>query len=115
MPAEAHRLTRPLGRRDRRMLALLACAALVGTPGAVLLSRHGTRDGASTRCVEMTRAAITRSAIPASQPARPPVMIAATPTKPNAPILIQTLAIGRSIRSRSGVIAERSPRRLPSG
>ena len=34
MPAEASRLQRKLGRRDRRLLAVLACAATVGGPAA---------------------------------------------------------------------------------
>jgi hypothetical protein len=36
MPVEAARLRHPIGRRDRRLLAVLACAAALGGPAAVL-------------------------------------------------------------------------------
>lgn len=36
MPADATRLTRRIGRRDRRLFAVLACAAAFGGPAAVL-------------------------------------------------------------------------------
>ncbi len=36
MPAEANRLNHRIGRRDRRLFAVLACAAALGGPAAVL-------------------------------------------------------------------------------
>ena len=36
MPSEAGRLQHSIGRRDRRLFAVLACAAAIGGPAAVL-------------------------------------------------------------------------------
>ena len=58
MPVETGRLQRRIGPRDRRFLALLACAALVGTPSAVLLGGHGERSSVGARCVTTTGASI---------------------------------------------------------
>jgi hypothetical protein len=60
MPAEAVRLQRRIGDRDRRFFAALACAALVGTPAIVLVGRHGSgpvthEDG---KCVAVAHAGV---------------------------------------------------------
>lgn len=56
MPAEARRFQHRLGTRDRRFLALLACAAAAGTSAAVLLGGHDARSTTAARCVTTTRA-----------------------------------------------------------
>jgi hypothetical protein len=60
MPAEAARLEREVGRRDRRFLAALACAAVIGTPVAVLIARHdskpASRSGAA--CIDAPHAGV---------------------------------------------------------
>jgi hypothetical protein len=58
VPAEATRLKRRLGARDRWFLALLAFAALTGTVGALLLTHSGASLNAErdARCVEVIRA-----------------------------------------------------------
>ncbi len=52
MPAEASRLERPVGARDRRLLAALGSAAVAGiVAAAVLAAGHGrqaTREGCIT-------------------------------------------------------------------
>jgi hypothetical protein len=60
MPAEASRLQRRIQRRDRWFFAVLACAAAIGTPAAVLLSRHGPahESGPSARCIETDHAGV---------------------------------------------------------
>lgn len=58
MPAETRRLQRRITGRDRWFLALLACAALVGTPSAVLLLQHSSRPGTGALCVTTIRASI---------------------------------------------------------
>lgn len=58
MPAETKRLQRRITPRDRWFVAVLACAALVGTPAAVLLSAHSARPGADAGCVTTVRASI---------------------------------------------------------
>jgi len=52
VPAEAHRLRRRLGRRDRLALAALACAVAAATGGSVALDVGGSsppRAGCVTR------------------------------------------------------------------
>jgi hypothetical protein len=60
VPAEAARLKRQVGRRDRRFLAALACAAVVATPAIILAGRHETtpssREGAA--CIEVAHAGV---------------------------------------------------------
>ncbi len=60
MPAEAVRLQRRIGHRDRRFFAALACAALLGTPAIVLVGRQGS--GPATRhdatCVDVAHAGV---------------------------------------------------------
>jgi hypothetical protein len=60
MPAEAVRLQRRIGQRDRRFFAALACAAVIGTPAIVLAGRHGS--GPATRkaatCVDVAHAGV---------------------------------------------------------
>jgi hypothetical protein len=58
VPAETQRLQRRITPRDRWFVAVLACAALVGTPAAVLLSSHDARPGADAGCVTTVRASI---------------------------------------------------------
>lgn len=50
MPAEAARLHRPVGERDRRFFAALALLAAAGTAAGVLLCGHGGRSTAR-RCL----------------------------------------------------------------
>jgi hypothetical protein len=60
MPAEAARLKRQVGRRDRRFFAALACAAVVATPAIIFAGRHETtpssREGAA--CVDVAHAGV---------------------------------------------------------
>lgn len=60
MPAEAARLKRQVGRRDRRFFAALVCAAVVGTPAIILAGRHETtppsRQGAA--CIDVPHAGV---------------------------------------------------------
>ena len=60
MPAEAARLKRQVGRRDRRFFAALACAAVVATPAIILAGRHETtpssREGAA--CIDVAHAGV---------------------------------------------------------
>jgi hypothetical protein len=60
VPAEAARLKRRVGRRDRRFFAALACAAVVATPAIVLAARHETkpspREGAA--CIDVAHAGV---------------------------------------------------------
>ena len=58
MPAETTRLQRRIAARDRWFFALLAAAALVGTPIAVVLSRHDPRPSTGPPCVATIRASI---------------------------------------------------------
>ena len=58
MPAEAKRLQRRITGRDRSFLVVLAAAALVGTPSAVLLSQHRSTPSPDAHCVTMIRAFI---------------------------------------------------------
>ena len=58
MPAEAHRLQRRVGARDRRFFAALACAAAIGTGiGAVAFS-HGSDSHTALRCVTRNAAGV---------------------------------------------------------
>ena len=54
MPADAARLRRPVGDRDRRFFAALALLAAVGTTAGVLGFGHGGSSGA-TRCLAFDR------------------------------------------------------------
>lgn len=60
MPAEAARLKRQVGRRDRRFFAALACVAAVATPAIILAGRHETtpssREGAA--CIDVAHAGV---------------------------------------------------------
>ena len=58
MPAETQRLQRRITGRDRWFLVVLASAALVGTPSAVLLSPHGSPPSTDARCVTTIHASI---------------------------------------------------------
>jgi hypothetical protein len=58
MPAETKRLQRKISARDRWFFALLACAALVGTPTAVLLSKRSSHPSTDAHCVTTIRASI---------------------------------------------------------
>lgn len=53
MPAEANRFERRLGRRDRRFLAALACAALIGTTVAAVAAGHGPDAPPQAGCVTL--------------------------------------------------------------
>jgi hypothetical protein len=57
MPAEAIRLQRRLGARDRWFLTLLVLAVLVGSAVAVAIGRSGSSDAsADAGCVSIMRA-----------------------------------------------------------
>jgi hypothetical protein len=57
MPAEAIRLQRRLGTRDRWFIALLLLAVLLGSASAVAVSRLSSSDAsADAGCVSITRA-----------------------------------------------------------
>ncbi|MDX6618676.1 MAG: hypothetical protein QOK36_1062 [Gaiellales bacterium] len=56
MPAEAIRLRRRLGARDRLFIAILVAAALIGTIAAVVAARGGDSAAAGRRCISITRA-----------------------------------------------------------
>jgi hypothetical protein len=58
VPAESERLRRRISGRDRWFLLLIAVAALVATPSAVLLSRHGSHSSPDPNCVTVLRASI---------------------------------------------------------
>ena len=60
MPAEAVRLKRRIGRRDRRFFAALVCAAAVGIPAIVLVGRHGEVQASpgSATCIEAAHAGV---------------------------------------------------------
>lgn len=59
MPAEVQRLTRPIGRRDRRLMAVLAASGVLlaggGAAFATLRSGHGS---AEERCVAVPAAGV---------------------------------------------------------
>ena len=57
MPAEAVRLQRRLGARDRWFIALLVGATLIGTLATMVVGRVGADGGtAGASCVEVSRA-----------------------------------------------------------
>ena len=57
MPAEAIRLQRRLGARDRWFLIVLAVAVLLGTAAALAVDRASSSDAnADAGCVSITRA-----------------------------------------------------------
>ena len=58
MPAETERLKRRITGRDRWFLVVLASAALLGTPSAVLLSSHGSDPSTDAGCVTTLRASV---------------------------------------------------------
>jgi hypothetical protein len=58
VPTESERLRRRISGRDRWFLVLIAVAALVGTPSAVLMAQHGSHPGADPNCVTVLRASI---------------------------------------------------------
>lgn len=58
MPAETERLRRGITGRDRWFLVVLAAAALVGAPSAVLLSASGSTQTTDAGCVATVRASI---------------------------------------------------------
>lgn len=59
MPAEANRLTRPIGRRDRRLMAVLAAAGvLLGGGGGAYATLHSGRGSADERCVVVPAAGV---------------------------------------------------------
>ena len=60
MPAEAHRFTHRLGARDRRFLAVFACAALLGAiaVGLLLQGHNETLTPPGGHCVVEARASI---------------------------------------------------------
>jgi hypothetical protein len=55
MPAEAARLHRAVGSRDRRLILAAACAALAAGPAALLVGGHAHANPA-VRCVSTLRA-----------------------------------------------------------
>ena len=61
MPAEAARLERRIGRRDRRFFAVLACAAVIGAPAIVLAARHAAASPATrpdVACIDAPHAGV---------------------------------------------------------
>jgi hypothetical protein len=56
VPAEATRLQRRIGARDRWFLALLAVAALIGTASALVFGQRSADPSAEARCVAIIRA-----------------------------------------------------------
>jgi hypothetical protein len=59
VPAEAHRLQRRIGDRDRRFFAALACAAAIGTGGgAAVVAVHDGGSPAGQRCVSRDAAGV---------------------------------------------------------
>jgi len=58
MPAEAARLTRRIGRRDRRFLAALAGAGAAGTAVAALFVTHGEASTPRSDCVTLDQAGV---------------------------------------------------------
>ena len=48
MPAESSRLRRPLGPRDRRLIAAVACVAAATVPAAVLIGGGSAGAGCTT-------------------------------------------------------------------
>jgi hypothetical protein len=64
VPAEAIRLQRRLGTRDRWFLAIIVVATLLGAAGAILAAQAGggTPDARRAGCVSVTRASWTGSA-----------------------------------------------------
>lgn len=58
MPAETKRLQRRISARDRWFFAVLAGAALVGTPAAFLLGSDRSHPSTGARCVTTIRASI---------------------------------------------------------
>jgi hypothetical protein len=59
MPAEAARLTRPIGRRDRRLMAVLAAAGvLLASGGAAFATLHSGHGTAEERCVVVPAAGV---------------------------------------------------------
>jgi hypothetical protein len=58
MPAEAGRLERGVGSRDRRFFAVLACLAAAGTIAGVLLFGHGGGASGANGCVSYDQAGV---------------------------------------------------------
>lgn len=58
MPAEAQRLTRPIGRRDRRLMALLAAAGVLLAGGGAAFALHTRDDASGERCVTVAAAGV---------------------------------------------------------
>jgi hypothetical protein len=58
MPAEAARLHHPLGARDRRLIVLLACVAVLAIPLGFLVVRPHGGDGAAPGCIRADVAGI---------------------------------------------------------
>jgi hypothetical protein len=56
MPAEAIRLQRRLGARDRWFIALLALAVVIGSASALVVSHERDASRADARCIEFIRA-----------------------------------------------------------
>jgi hypothetical protein len=57
VPAEAHRLQRRVGDRDRWFFVALACAAAIGT-GAGAVAVHGGSSRTAQRCVTRDAAGV---------------------------------------------------------
>lgn len=58
MPTESGRLQRRISRRDQWFLGLIASAALIGTPSAILVFRGSSHPRTDPHCVTMLRASI---------------------------------------------------------
>ncbi|HVU78221.1 MAG TPA: hypothetical protein VHC67_11600 [Gaiellaceae bacterium] len=59
MPAESARLSRPIGRRDRRLMAVLAAAGvLLAGGGAAYATLHSGHGSADERCVVVPAAGV---------------------------------------------------------
>jgi len=60
MPAEAARLQRRIGRRDRRFFAVLACAAAIAAPAIALAARHDSAPAShvDASCIDVPHAGV---------------------------------------------------------
>jgi hypothetical protein len=58
MPAEAARLTRSVGRRDRRLMAVLATGGVLLAGGGAAFALHTRDDASGERCVTVAAAGV---------------------------------------------------------
>lgn len=58
MPAEAQRLERPVGRRDRRLMAAVAAAGVLFAAGGAVFAAHSGSSSAGPRCISVAAAGV---------------------------------------------------------